>query len=121
MTVTTEELKAEKWVEYFDSIARRIDGHLVTIEVMSEELGDQTDIERLPVQAIGYDPKDNMLEVSVGGRGVRYPVVLRHFISDPQTISIEESGQLAPKAILVTDASGVRTLIRLFEPIALDV
>ena len=120
MTVTTEELTAEKWVEYFDSIARRIDGQLVTIEVMSEELGDQIDIERLPVQAIGYDPKDNMLEVSVGGRGVRYPVVLRHFISDPQAISVEESGQLAPKAILVTDASGVRTLIRLFEPAALE-
>lgn len=121
MSTTTEELTAEKWVEYFDSIARNIDGHLVTIEVMSEELGDQTDVERLPLQAIGYDPKDNLLEVSVGGRGIRYPVVLRHFISDPQTISVEESGQLAPKAILVTDASGVRTLIRLFEPIALDV
>jgi hypothetical protein len=120
MTVTTEELKAEKWVEYFDSIASRIDGQLVTIEVMSEELGDQTNIERLPVQAIGYDPKDNMLEVAVGGRGVRYPVLLRHFISDPQTVSVEEAGRLAPRAILVTDASGVRTLIRLFEPIALD-
>ncbi len=120
MSTTTEELAAEKWVEYFDSIASRIEGQLVTIEVMSEELGDQTDIERLPVQAIGYDPKDNMLEVSVGGRGPRYPVVLRHFISDPQTISIEESGHLTPKAILVADASGVRTLIRLIEPAALE-
>lgn len=120
MSTTTEELTDEKWVEYFDSIASHIDGQLVTIEVMSEQLGDQVGVERLPLQAIGYDPKDNMLEVSVGGRGVRYPVVLRHFISDPQTISVEESGQLAPKAILVTDASGVRTLIRLIEPAALD-
>jgi hypothetical protein len=46
--------------------------------------------------------------------------VLRHFISNPQTISIEQSGDLAPKAILVTDATGVRTLIRLIEPAALD-
>jgi Family of unknown function (DUF5335) len=120
MSTTTQELGAETWVEYFDSIAPSIDGLLVTIEVMSEQLGDQVDVERLPLQAISYDPKDNMLEISVGGRGVRYPVLLRHFISSPQTVSVEESGPLSPRAILVTDGSGVRTLIRLFEPAALE-
>ena len=120
MNTTTSELGAESWVEYFDSIAPSIEGLLVTIEVMSEALGDQLDVERLPLQTIGYDPKDNMLEVAVGGRGVRYPVLLRHFISSPQTISVEESAPLNPTAILVTDASGVRTLIRLFEPAAIE-
>ncbi len=120
MSTTTQELGAEKWMEYFDSITPSTDGLLVTIEVMSEQLGDQVEVERLPLQAISYDPKDNMLEVSVGGRGVRYPVLLRHFISSPQTISVEESDPLSPRAILVTDASGARTLIRLFEPTALE-
>jgi hypothetical protein len=120
MSTTTEELGAEKWVEYFDSLTRGIEGMLVTIEVMSEELGDQLAVERLPLQAIGYDPKDNVLEVAVGGRGVRHPVLSRHFISSPQTISIEGAGSLTPTAILVTDGSGVRTLIRLFEPPELE-
>ena len=120
MSTATEELAAERWVEYFDSIAPRIEGRLVTIEIMSDELGDQTDVERMPLQTIGYDHKDNMLEVSVGGRGQRYPVVLRHFISAPQTISVEGSDLLTPRAILVTDASGAQTLIRLFEPTALE-
>jgi hypothetical protein len=117
---TTTELTAERWQEYFDSITPNIDGMLATIEVMSEELGDQLDVQQLPLQAIGYDPKDNMLEVAVGGRGVRYPVVLRHFISDPQTISIEESSSLRPTAILVTDTGGVRTLIRVSEAATLE-
>src|ERR1035438_1645878 len=116
MSTTTEELGAEKWMEYFDSLTPSIEGMLVTIEVMSEELGDQVDVERLPLQAIGYDPKDNVFEVAVGGRGVRHPVLSRHFISSPQTISIEGAASLTPTAILVTDGSGVRTLIRLFEP-----
>jgi Family of unknown function (DUF5335) len=120
MSTTTEELAAERWQEYFDSITPNIDGMLATIEVMSEQLGDQLDVQQLPLQAIGYDPRDNILEVAVGGRGVRYPVLLRHFISDPQTISIEESSSLRPTAILVTDASGVRTLIRLSEPAAFE-
>jgi hypothetical protein len=119
MSARTQQLPAEKWVEYFDSIASRVEGLPVTIEVMSEQLGDQTDVERLPLQAIGYDPRDNVLEVSVGGRSTRYPVVLRHFISSPQAISVEDSGPLRPSAILVEDASGVRTLIRLFEATAL--
>ncbi len=120
MSSTTQQLGAERWVEYFDSIAPSTGGLLVTIEVMSEQLGDQVDVERLPLQAMNYDPKDNMLEISVGGRSPRYPVVLRHFISSPQTISIEESGPLSPKAILVTDADGVRTLIRLFAAAAVE-
>jgi hypothetical protein len=120
MSATTQELTAEKWVEYFDSIIPNIDGMLVTIEVMSDELGDQVDVERLPLGAIGYDRKDDVLEVSVGGRSTRYPVLLHHFISGPQTISVEESGPLSPRAILVTDAGGVRTLIRLFEPASLE-
>jgi Family of unknown function (DUF5335) len=120
MNTTTQELDADRWVEYFDSIAPSIEGKLVTVEIMSEQLGDQLDVERLPLQAIGYDPKDNVLEVAVGGRGVRYPVLLRHFISDPQTVGIEEASPLTPTAILVTDASEVRTLIRLFEPAALE-
>jgi hypothetical protein len=117
---TTQELAAERWMEYFESVAPNIDGLLVTIEVMSDELGDQLDVERLPVQAIGYDPKDNQLEVSVGGRGARYPVALHHFISDPQEISVEESGPQRPKSILVKDAGGARTLIRLYSPEALE-
>lgn len=120
MSVTTRELAAERWVEYFDSIAPSIEGLLVTIEVMSEQLGDQTNVERLPLQAIAYDHNDNMLEIAVGGRGPRYPVVLRHFISRPQKIAVEESGQPTPSAILVTDASGDRTLIRLFQPATLE-
>jgi len=120
MSITTQELAADRWVQYFDALAPSVEGLLVTIEVMSEQLGDQLDVERLPLQAIGYDHNDNVLEVAVGGRGTRYPVVLRHFISRPQTISIEESSRPYPSAILVTDASGDRTLIRLFEPATLE-
>lgn len=120
MSTTTRNLGAEEWVEYLDSISSSIEGMLVTIEVMSEQLGDQIDVERLPLQAIGYDPRDGMLEISVGGRGVRFPVLLRHFISAPQTISVEEAGPFSPSAILVTDGSGVRTLIRLYEPAELE-
>jgi hypothetical protein len=120
MIIETRELSAETWGKYFESIAPDIEGLLVTVELMSEELGDQTDVERMPLQTIGYDHKDDVFEVAVGGRGTRYPVVLRHFIYNPRTIGLEEAGPPTPSAILVTDADGVRTLIRLLEPTVLE-
>lgn len=120
MSTTTQELDAQRWHEYFDSLTPNIEGMLVTIEVMSEQVGDQLDAERMPLQAISYDPRDDVLEIALGGRGARYPVVLRHFISSPNTISVEESSSITPTAILVTDGGGVRTLIRLFEPVELE-
>ena len=116
MSAITRELERATWPTYFDSMTASIEGTLVTVELMGEQLGDQTDVERLPVQAISYDPRDDVVEVAVGGRGNRYPVVLRHFISNPTAISVEESPEGRPSAILVTDPGGVRTLIRLFEP-----
>ena len=115
MSASTREPERSSWPTYFDSVTASIEGMLVTVELMGEQLGDQTDIERLPVQAISYDPRDDVLEVAVGGRGTRYPVVLRHFISSPTAISVEEL-EGTPSAILVTDPGGDRTLIRLFEP-----
>ncbi len=119
MSAATQELDAERWHEYFDSLTPSIEGMLATIEVMDAQAGDQLDAERMPLQAISYDPKDDVLEIALGGRGVRYPVVLRHFVSSPRTISVEESSSITPSAILVTDGGGVRTLIRLFEPVEL--
>jgi hypothetical protein len=125
MSIETRELSAETWGKYFESIAPDIEGLLVTVfdserfwQVL--ELGDQTDVERMPLQTIGYDHKDDVFEVAVGGRGTRYPVVLRHFIYNPKTIGLEEAGPPTPSAILVTDADGVRTLIRLLEPTVLE-
>jgi hypothetical protein len=120
MSTATQELDAGRWHEYFDSLTPNVEGMLVTIEVMDEQEGDQLDVERMPLQAISYDPRDDVLEVALGGRGLRYPVVLRHFISSPSTISVEESSSITPTAILVTDGAGVRTLIRLFEQVELQ-
>jgi hypothetical protein len=59
-----------------------------------------------------------VLGLAVGGP--RYPVVLRHFTYSRKLITVEGSPDGAPSAILLTDAGGVRTLIRLFEPTTIE-
>lgn len=119
MSTPTPELEKKRWREYFDSLAHSLQGLLVSIEVMSEQIGDQTDVERIPLQGISYDPKDDVLEVAVGGRDSRYPVVLRHFIDAPSMIRVQD-GAVRPHTIFVEDASGTKTLIRLFEVPAIE-
>ena len=46
MSTTTQELDAERWHEYFDSLTPSIEGMLATIEVMDAQAGDQLDAER---------------------------------------------------------------------------
>lgn len=117
MSTTTQTLDAGRWAEYFDSLTPSVEGLPVTVEVMSGELGDQLEVDNLAVQTIGYDHKDDVVEVAVEGPEP-HSEVLRHFISAPREISVEQEDGL-PSSILVTAADGVRTLIRLHRPAAL--
>jgi hypothetical protein len=47
MSITMHTLDAGQWLEYFESIGSALDGSLVTIEVMDEQIGDQVEAERL--------------------------------------------------------------------------
>lgn len=116
----TNELQKDGWADYLDSVTKASAGKLVTMELMSGELGDQVDVERLPLNVIGYDHKDDVLEVGVGGFGTRYPVVLRHLISAPTSVAVEESAPGSPTAMRITDSEGVVTLVKLFEPAELE-
>jgi hypothetical protein len=112
MTMEGLKLPTSNWVEYFISIALSRDRWLATVELPPLPLnGDDTEPGRR-LHAIGYDPNADELEIRVGG-GPRRSSPLRYFISAPRAITIEQFRH--GKAILVDDASGVRTLIRLFD------
>ncbi len=105
------QLSAERWPEYFAQLARGEEGVLVTVEV----LGGRERIERAPqrprdLRAIGYCPRRDVLELAVDGHEAGVPG-LRYFISAPRQIHLEQAD--GRTEILVRDASGARTLIRL--------
>jgi Family of unknown function (DUF5335) len=116
MSTTTRELRVESWAAYFDAIASVGGARSAAVEVLNRQAGDRPGVAPYPLRAIGYDPVQAVLEVTVVGRyNDRDRGVLRHFISDPRRISVEESGPLNPKAILVKDASGTRTRIEIVD------
>jgi Family of unknown function (DUF5335) len=115
MATETRELRVENWVAYFDAIASGSGARSAAVEVVDGQAGGRRSVAPCPLRAIGYNPAELVLEVTVGGCSERDHALLRHFISDPRSISVEESGPFNPTAILVTDASGTRTRIEVFD------
>lgn len=101
----------EEWTALTDRLSADHRGHDVTIEVLDPDGGDNPMVEHLPFDSIIFDPKADVIIVSVGGRTPRYPVVLRHLISHPQEMLFDLTRRGA--ALKITDTSGTTTLVSL--------
>lgn len=110
MTVLSPQQRSE-WSALTERLSADHRGHDVTIEVIDPDGGDNPMVERLPFGSIIFDPKDDVIVVSVGGDSPRYPVVLRHVIAHPTALLFD----LIPRgaALKITDASGTTTLVSL--------
>jgi hypothetical protein len=110
MTQDSEEIPPSSWHESLESLTKQHEGDVVTIQVLDLDLGDEYEAEKVPFAYIEYDKHDDAVNMAVGGRDGRYPVVLRHTIEHPQRVV----STLAPgdeSTVEVTAADGVQTLI----------
>lgn len=98
------------WQKLLDQLSRGRSGELVTIEILDEDLGDQTEAVRLPLASASYDARGDVMVVALGGRTPGHPVVVRHFIHHPTKIDVLErpGGAIV---LRVVDRGQVQTLI----------
>jgi hypothetical protein len=111
MTQDNEEIPRSSWYESLQSLTKQRQGVVVTIEVLSIDLGDEYEAEKLPFSYIEYDRHDDAVNVAVGGRDGRYPVILRHTIEHPQSVAVSAPSPGEESTVDVTAADGVQTLI----------
>jgi Family of unknown function (DUF5335) len=108
----TRELDHETWAEYFDYASRELLGAPVTIEIVGTSRS-MHEADRLALQALNYDRRSDVFEVSAARGGPRLPAVLRHFVDHPERVAVNTSPLLAPITIAVDSQDGMRTLIRI--------
>lgn len=108
--MATVKLDKGVWQTYFDRITKLVVGKQTEIEVVSLKLGDQLEAEWVPLLGITYDPKNDLVEVLLEG--------LDHLIRNPRDIYVDE-GPAGLTSMEVTDADGVRQIIRLRDPLML--
>lgn len=106
------QIERHHWNEFFADLSRRAVNSVVSIEVMSTQLGDQVDEHDVLLDGIEFDPRDGIV-VSMADRG---NVVVRHAIPNPIKVQVVDTPGV-PQAVMVEAADGTRTLLHLAPPV----
>ncbi len=106
----TREITRENWQDFFDQVSRALQGKLIQIEVDSLELGAQIEVDKLSLNGLTYDSKDNSFIVSTDE--------IEHVIRSPQHIFVSD-GSDGVNSLEVRAADGSEQIIRFTEPLAL--
>jgi hypothetical protein len=86
-------------------------GEVVTIELVGQ-IGDQIEVDELPLVYVEYDNKDDVVVVAVREPDRDHPV-LRHIIEHPQRILVHPGEPELAQALDVVAADGTQSLITL--------
>jgi len=98
----------EQWESRLAELTKAREGALVTVEVLDSEYGANEEVERLPFSAAAYDPRDDVVIISIGGKSPGYPVVLRHMVWHPTEVDVDEKG------VKVVEPDGTTTLVAFY-------
>ncbi len=102
-----------EWTDYLAELSRQAEGYITAIEILSAELGDQTEVRRASLSELAFDPREG-ISVSVADAG-GHTELLRHLIAGPRSLEVtDEPG--VPAALMIEDDTGAKTLIRFSEP-----
>jgi Family of unknown function (DUF5335) len=109
------ELPRSQWQARLAELTQQHQGHGVAIELLDQEIGDEAEVEMLPLAFLEFDPRDDVVIVGVGGRDGRYPVVLRHIVERPQRIVADSVGE-DRVALDIVDGGGDHTIVTIQAP-----
>jgi len=113
MSQERPELPRETWEDFFQRLSSEYQGYAVTIEVIDPELGDQVQAADVSLSDLEYDPKDDVLIITVESQDGSKDPVLRHMIEHPQRILADQLSDDVPWAIDASDKDGTQTIVTL--------
>lgn len=104
-------LEKSDWHQYFDQIARALQGKRAKVEVMGLNLGDQTQAESKVLLGITFDHKGDLLEIAMEG--------LDHIIHKPTSIAVLEATD-GLSSLEIVDSEQRRQIVTLVSPLRLS-
>lgn len=104
------QLDKSRWQAATNLLSQSLHGQPARLEVVSEDIGDQTAVDWAPLLGVTYDPKDDLFEIQLEG--------VDHLVSHPRTFAIRERDGQAD-SLEVIDDQGVEHIVQLRHPMAL--
>jgi hypothetical protein len=108
--MTLTQLAKPQWQSYFDRVAKTLGAKLVQVEVTGLGLGDQVQVDWLPLIGISYDSRNDILAIAVEG--------VEHNIQHPKQIHVEQDVETL-YSIQAVDAEGDHHILLLKDPLSL--
>ncbi len=107
----TKSVPHESWGEFFDQLSNGNRGRHISIEVITDEFGDEELIQNAPLMAMIYDRpgKGNDLVIETGKNEVTYA----HTVDAPTEVLTGQSESGRMLAVWISDAAGTKTLVKL--------
>ena len=110
------EIPREEWAEFLDSFSRQHEGWLVTVEVLSEEIGAQVEAEAKPLEGITAELKGSGKDSISINVGLNPSEHITHSIQAPTHVRIEQAENGADIALQIESSDAATTLLRLRSP-----
>ena len=108
------QIRTDDWQKYLNDFSRRNSGRTARLEVLSENLGVQGDVERLPLQGITLDKRSNLtssLEIMLGGGGAADMRHLTHTVPLVRRIVAKFGPDAREDALEIESEDGARTIL----------
>src|SRR5437773_6841810 len=88
--MSTREIPRDEWDSFFDSFSLRHRDWLVTVEVLSSDIGAQVEAKQMPLEGISAELKrsgEDIISIFIG----RKPRHLTHTIHAPERVRLKET------------------------------
>jgi hypothetical protein len=115
----TREISHDEWAEFLDDLSDQDETVLVTVEVLSSDLGDQTIADGLTLQGLTLVQKGSEageIEIMLGENTQDH---ISHVIHTPTRLSILETDEGEPQTLQIESDDGPTTLVH-FHKVADD-
>jgi len=106
----SREIAKDYWQGFFDRVSKALQGKVIRIEIDSLELGAQVEADKLSLNGLTYDAKDDTFIIATEE--------LEHVVRLPQQIYVTE-GERGVGSLEVRAADGSTQIVNFVEPLAL--
>lgn len=112
------ELKKADWARFFDNLSKRRFEWMTEVEVLGDNVGDQTLSNGLPLNGITVETvgERTSIDISIGETTGHHQT---HNIVNPTRVAFLAGDDLHGDVVNIEEADGTKTLIRLTEPMGL--
>jgi hypothetical protein len=108
----TRTIAPDRYKAFFDSLSRIYQGSTATLEFLSEDLGDQAEVEEQPLSGVSYDRSG--LELHFLARDGSH---LTHRIERPKRVQLEEGDNGLVQALAIESDGDPRAIVRFHPPL----